>query len=108
MDIPNELDKYVNDYRMNLFEIAYLSDEQVSKFKSDFKLVADYFVQMRKTGKYIPPSDQIVHVQEVLSLMSALTKDNRFVDVYESVKGKEKVNMCEVLDRVEEKGIEKG
>lgn len=108
LDIPYELDKYVNDYRMNLFEIAYLSDEMVSKFKSDFRLVADYFVQMRKTGKYIPPSDQIVHVQEVLSLMSALTNDNRFVNVYESVKDKERVNMCEVLDRVEEKGIEKG
>ena len=33
---------------MNLYEIAYLSDEQVQMFTSDFKIVADYFVQMRK------------------------------------------------------------
>lgn len=106
--IPDKLNKFVSDYRMNLFEIAYLSDEQVKRFKSDFRLVVDYFVQMRKTGNYIPPSDDIVHVQEVLSLMSALTNDSRFSDVYDSVKGKEKVNMCEVLDRIEEKGISKG
>lgn len=34
----------VNDYRINLFEIAYLSNEQVNLFKSDFRIVADYFV----------------------------------------------------------------
>ena len=49
LEIPERLDEYVSDYKMNLFEIAYLSDEQVGKFKSDFRLVADYFVQMRKT-----------------------------------------------------------
>ena len=62
-------------------------------------MVADYFVQMRKTGKYVPPNDSIVHVQEMLTLMSALTN----VESYEEVKGKEQVNMCTVLDEVEAK-----
>ena len=35
--------------------------------------------------------------------MSALTNDNRFVESYEEVKGKEQVNMCTVLDEVEAK-----
>lgn len=108
LEIPEELGKYVGDYPMNLFKIAYLDEEQVGKFKSDFRLVADYFVQMRKTGKYSPPADDIIHVQEVLSLMSALTNDNRFVEVAEEVKEEKKVNMCVVLDRVEGKGIEIG
>ncbi|SCY14879.1 MULTISPECIES: Rpn family recombination-promoting nuclease/putative transposase [unclassified Butyrivibrio] len=106
--IPEKLKKYVFDYGMNLFEIAYLEDEQVAKFKSDFRLVADYFVQMRKTGEYVPPTDKIVHVQEMLALMSALTNDNRFVDIYDEVKGKERVSMCTVLDVVEAKGKSKG
>lgn len=62
--IPEQLKKYVFDYGMNLFEIAYLEDEQVALFKSDFRIVADYFVQMRKTGTYIAPNDKIVHVQK--------------------------------------------
>ena len=62
--IPEQFKKYVFDYGMNLFEIAYLEDEQVALFKSDFRIVADYFVQMRKTGTYIAPNDKIVHVQK--------------------------------------------
>ena len=108
LNIPYVLKGYVSDYKMNLFEIAYLTDEQVNMFKSDFRLVADYFVQMRKTGIYTPPTDEIVHVQEVLSLMSALTNDNRFIVSYEEVKKETRVNMCEVLDVVEARGVSKG
>ena len=63
---------------------------------------------MRKTGRYIAPDEKITHVQEMLSLMSALTDDNRFSDVYEGIKGKERVSMCTVLDEIETRGIEKG
>jgi len=40
--------------------------------------------------------------------MSAMTGDNRFEETINELKGKVKVNMCEVLDRVEARGIEKG
>ena len=108
LEVPDELKRYVFDYGMNLFQIAYLDDVTVAKFKSDFRFVADYFVQMRKTGRYIAPDEKITHVQEMLNLMSALTDDNRFSDVYEGIKGKERVSMCTVLDEIETRGIEKG
>jgi len=108
LEIPEKLKKYVFDYGMNLFEIAFLEDEQVAKFKSDFRIVADYFVQMRKTGNYTPPDEMIIHVQELLGLMSALTEDDRFVDIYDRVKGKERISMCTVLDEIEVKGFTKG
>ena len=41
-------------------------------------------------------------------LMSAMTNDYRFEDTINEVKGKEHVTMCEVLDRVEARGIAKG
>ena len=108
LEVPDKLKRYVFDYGMNLFQIAYLDDSTVAKFKSDFRFVVDYFVQMRKTGRYIAPDEKITHVQEMLSLMSALTDDNRFSDVYEGIKGKERVSMCTVLDEIETRGIEKG
>lgn len=37
-----------------------------------------------------------------------MTGDNRFEETINELKGKEKVNMCEVLDRVEARGLEKG
>lgn len=48
LELLEEIKPYVNGYRMNLYEIAYLSEEQVQMFTSDFKIAADYFVQMRK------------------------------------------------------------
>ena len=107
--LDEKLKPFVHDYPINLFEIAYLTDKQVEKFKSDFRIVADYLVQMRKDNSYTPPSWQIKHVREVLSLMAALTRDTRFRDVaIEMKKGDEPKNMCEVLDRVENKGVTKG
>jgi len=98
----------VNDYRMNLYEIAYLSDEQVQMFTSDFKIVADYFVQMRKNKDYMASEVTIKHVHELLQLMAVMTQDHRFENVYSSDMERRATTMCEVLDRVENRGIEKG
>lgn len=107
MIVPEYLEPYVNDYRINVYEIAYLTGEQVNMFTSDFKIVADYFVQMRKNKNYQPSRETIKHVDEVLKLMSVLTKDDRFLKVQQEEKGEVR-NMCEVLDRVENRGIAKG
>ena len=98
----------MNDYRMNLYEIAYLSDEQVQMFTSDFKIVADYFVQMRKNKDYTASEVTIKHVHELLQLMAVMTRDNRFEKVYSPDMERGTTTMCEVLDRVENRGIQKG
>ncbi|MBR5128332.1 MAG: Rpn family recombination-promoting nuclease/putative transposase, partial [Roseburia sp.] len=59
LDIPAELDAYISDYQIHVFEIAWLSDEQVSMFKSDFHIVADFFTQIRKNNDYIPSDTKI-------------------------------------------------
>ncbi len=107
--VPKELDALVNDYKANIFEISYLSEEQVKLFKSDFRIVADYFVQTRTKKDYIPSTETIRHVSEVLQLMRVLTGDDRFTPDVSSLKSKGKsVTMCEVLDKVENRGIQKG
>lgn len=110
LHIPEEFAKYVNDYKLNLFQIAYLTKEQVQLFRSDFRIVADYFVQKRENGDYVPSSQEIHHVQETLQLLSVMTNDHRFEDVLNESIPEEggPHNMCDVLDRVENKGIHKG
>ncbi len=91
-----------------MFEIAFLSREQIDRFKSDFCVLADYLYQMRTDDSYVPSDYQIEHVREVLKLLEAVTEDKRFtenVDKFEKSKG---VTMCKVLDEVEERGIDKG
>ena len=63
---------------------------------------------MRVNKKYVPGDTVIEHVDELLVLMSAMTNDYRFEETINEVKGKENVTMCEVLDRVEARGIAKG
>ena len=111
VDIPERLKPHTVDVEINPYEIAYLTDEQLSYFHSDFKIVADYFVQMQRTRDYIPSHEKIQHVEAVLQLLSVLTEDNRFEETLnqpeESAKGGVN-NMCEVLDRVEARGEIKG
>ena len=110
-----ELKELVSDYKINLYEIAYLTDEQLQGFKSDFKYVADYFVQKQRTGTYKGSLEEMKHVREVLQLLTALTGDQRFVSVVEPKEGAGKGikegeihTMCDVLDAIEQKGIDKG
>ena len=70
--VPDELKPFVTDTKINVFEVAWLKDEQVAKFKSDFRIVADYFVQKRKTGTYRGSRDTMRHVYEVLQLLSVM------------------------------------
>ena len=108
LDIDKKIKPYVNDFKMNLFEIAYLDREKIDMFKSDFWILADYLYQMRVNKDYVASDTVIEHVDELLMLMSAMTKDYRFEDTINEVKGKEHLTMCEVLDRVEARGIAKG
>ena len=108
LDIEENIKPYVNDFKINLFEIAYLDREKIDLFKSDFKIPADYLYQMRVNRDYIPDKTVIDHVEELLMLMAAMTGDGRFEETINDLNGKERVTMCEVLDRVEAKGIEKG
>ena len=106
--VPEEFTPYVNDYKVNLFEIAYLSEEQVKLFKSDFRVVAEYFTQMQRNRDYKPEPWTLVHVQEVLQLLSIMTGDHRFEEVFASGTEGGPENMCEVLDRIESRGEARG
>lgn len=108
LTVSDALKPYVQDYRINVFEIAYLTPKQVKLFQSDFRIVADYFVQKRLNHEYKPSPQKMKHVHAVLQMMSIMTGDHRFEDAYNDAIQKEELNMCEVLDRVEKKGYDAG
>ncbi len=103
LDIPQALKPYINDHKINLFQIAYLSEEQVQLFKSDFRIVADYFVQSRKNKDYIPTDRTVKHIHEVLQMLEALTGDTRFTEARRTLKGGETTMSEAILDRLEQK-----
>ncbi|MEI3245975.1 MAG: Rpn family recombination-promoting nuclease/putative transposase [Lachnospiraceae bacterium] len=108
LTIPDGLDPYVSDYKVNLFQVAWLSDEQIAMFQSDFKVVVDYFVQKRKNNSYTPTKTEIKHVEAVLQLLSVMEHDDRFVETIYSEDGGKVKNMCDVLDIAEQRGEARG
>ena len=89
-----------------MFEIAHLPEEAINYFRSDFRIVVDYFVH-RKSNKDYRPTDHVKfrHVDELLKMMASITRDDRFLDVLYDEEGGKPEDMCEVLDRVEANGI---
>ena len=88
-----------------------MADDEISRFKGDFRIVADYFVQMRKNKAYVPSQQVIEHVDAVLKLMSVLTGDDRFERAQNAFAGEEKkmpVTMTSVIDQFIEQGISQG
>ena len=79
----------------------------VSCFRSDFKVVANFFVQKRKHKDYIPDDPtEIKHVDEVLKLLQVMTGDERYQTIFQKEKGVHR--MCDVAERLEKMGMEKG
>ena len=106
LDIPDCLQPYVNDYRIHVRDIAFLTDEQIALFRSDFRIVAQYFADRRKKRTFRFPKKVPAHVDEVLKLLSAVTGDQRFTEGWIVSEEKEVTNMGEKwIDEIENRGI---
>ena len=110
-NVPEELKPFVNDYKINVFNIAWLSDKTINMFQSDFKIVAKYFQAVRLKKDYKGSMEEIKHVDALLKMLSALTGDNSFEEVYNEGNLKNKkggVTMCDVVEKIENRGFTKG
>ncbi len=87
--MPDDLKPLVNDCRVNVFELGWLTEEQEQLFKSDFKHVVHYLRQVRigKERKMLP--DPLTHAPELLTLMKALAKDDRYDEFIRQAKIKQ-------------------
>ena len=108
-EVPEKLKPFVNDYKINVFNIAFLSPKTISMFKSDFKIIAEYFRAKRLNQKYKGSKEKLKHANETLKMFSALTGDNSFEKVYnESNSKKGGITMCDVVKRIRDDGRTEG
>ena len=104
-NVPEELKPFVNDYKINVFNIAWLSNKTIDMFQSDFKIVAKYFQTVRLKREYKGTNEEIKHVDALLKMLSALTGDNSFEEVYNVGNLKKGgVTMCEVVEKIKNEG----
>ena len=103
-DYPRELDAYINDYKINVIDVAFLDKEEIDKFSSDFKVLADYFYQIRKNKVYEVPSDTnyLKYPAQLVQTLSAITGDSDFKNAYNEYVEKNKeggpIKMTRIMD----------
>ena len=108
-NIPEKLKPFVNDYKINVFNIAFLNPKIIAMFKSDFKIITEYFRAKRLNQKYKGSKEKLQHANETLKMFSALTGDDSFEKAYnEGNFEKGGVTMCDVVERIRNDGIAEG
>ena len=108
LEVDENLKPYVSDYKINVFEIAFLDREKIDLFKSDFRMLADYLYQMRTTDSYKGDESDIKHVDEILMLMSAMSGFKNVENIIKVAHERKVNNMKGFFELAEEKGIELG
>jgi hypothetical protein len=108
MNIPSGLEKFVNDYHINVVEVAWLTEEEINRFHSDFRIVANFFRNKRLNENYIPDDPTVIkHVDEMLKLLSVMTGDNKYeIQINNADNGG--VSMCTVAQNLVNIGEKKG
>ena len=78
--------KFLNDCHVNVLELAWLTDEQIDLFKSDFRFIARQLKNERTGKNLIPSDDRINHPDALLKLMGAITGDERFTEAVNNLR----------------------
>lgn len=93
--IPSRLEAFVSDYKINVFELAWLTDEKIQCFKSDFRDVA-LFLRSKRTGNLLKVSERrFKHVMEIMDLFRVMADNDK--------------NLLDALSALSENpGVEKG
>lgn len=114
LEMPPGFERIVEDRRMNVIELAWISDEQEAAMKSDMRFVVNMLKQIRTTGKYIPPNGYAIrHVETLMRLLHEFTgrRDlyNEMLIKYHKVKAKGgRVEMIDLVGALLEQGRSEG
>ena len=106
LNLDSGLKHYVSDYSINLIDLKKLSEDDINKFKKDFKLIADYMV---KGSKHKADSIELNHPEEVSELILRLTGEELPFPIESEEGGKNMEKFFEpMFERAEARGVLRG
>ena len=110
--------KFIPNTPINIFEVAWLDDEVINQFQSDFGHFARFLKDLRIHGKnYLQTLNpgfkrKIVHLLELMHMLSAYSGNPWYEEYAMSMEHKEEVTMLAVMQEAEDmiraKGEEDG
>ena len=109
--VPPEFVPHFQDYKVKVVDVAFLEDNVIEKFKSDFKLVAKFFKNRRLGIEFVDDVTEIKHITEVVDFISVFVNDVRYRNANEDLaklkKKGAKVSMDPYFDFLMEKREER-
>ena len=106
LNLDSELKHYVSDYSINLIDLKKLSEDDINKFKKDFKLIADYMV---KGSKHKADRIDLNHPEEVSELILRITGEELPIPIESEEGGKNMEKFFEpMFERAEARGRAEG
>ena len=111
-NVPDELKPFVPNYHVNIVPVAFLNDDMIEKFQSDFRHIAEFFQAKRlgkeKTIRY--NNKKWIHVAEMMEFLHTFTNDKKYIELKTAmleVSKKGEASMCTLLDMVEKETAER-
>ncbi len=83
LDIPKGYLKYLSDYKINLIKVAFLEPEDISLFRSDFRILADITRcnRLHTNAGLRYNKEEIRHAKELYDALRALVNKTMFRSV---------------------------
>ena len=109
-NIDAELEEYVQDYKIQVFDIAYLDDEIIDSFKSDFKEIAGFFKKKRIGENPLTSENELKHPHAIMEFISVFTQDRSYIESLDYIENQTggAVTMCAVADALKTEGRREG
>ena len=107
--IPPKFASRFQDYKVEVIELAWLSDEQIERLTGDLKVLAVFLRKMRLKQLDDWPDIEITYVPEVLDLLHEITGHKIFKqEKRRFTKLQRRITMCELFEKHDSALIEKG
>ena len=108
VDIPegikDAVTPYVNDYRLNIVDVARMGDREIEKFKSDLNVLVDYYVKTLNDPAYMPKHTTLTHPDASFHFMSAVMNDPAYEQESYSESGERMDKMSYVVETLRRLG----
>lgn len=99
MEVSSDIAPYVSDYKINVFDVAYLDDNTVQSFKSDFRAIAEFLKTYRLHEEFHGTKQMLRHPIDTVGLLEELSESHGLIDAMMS-KGLEKQGGSNMFDPI--------
>ncbi len=107
--IPEKAWDYIDNLKLQVFEMRNLPPETRRLFTSDMRIVVDYLAE----GNSYRSHQKIIHKEALIKLLRVLSGDNYVDDTAGiladlNMKEEDEISMCELFEQYKRQGIEQG